>query len=479
MNKAIFAIDLGTTATKVLAFDEQLNVLAKFSQSYPILSTSDGFQEQEPAVLFHAVCEGLKFIARQTGIVPDRLCFSSAMHSLILVGKNHEPLTNAILWSDIRSAEIAERLRASDWGKEIYAVSGTPVHPMSPLCKLRWFREKYPALLSSASKLVSIKDYILFLLTGAWCTDWSMASATGLWDILTNDWHPEALVWAGISREQLPALGKVTDLAGYLTNEAAEKTQLPSGTPIVLGGSDGCLANLGALVLDAQTACVSIGTSGAYRCTVAAPAIDVEAQLFNYRIDEKRLVCGGATNNGGNVYQWLREQWGWSSLDDKSIGSIAPGAEGLFFLPYLLGERAPIWDARASGAIIGLKWKHTPVQVARAAMEGVAYSLYQISRKLPMPVSALSVGGGFTQSPTWLQILSDVFNLPLLIQDSAEISARGAALIALKQAGVIADYDLFLATEASEPLRVYPIAENHEVYRRNFPVFEGMYMKIG
>lgn len=475
MNKIIYAIDLGTTATKALAFDEHLNVLAKSSQSYPTLSVSEDFQEQHPKSLFQAVVEGLKSIRQQTGTAADCISFSSAMHSLILVDKDNNPLTHAILWSDNRSTEIAESLQATDLGKRLYAATGTPIHPMSPLCKLRWFRERQPDLLSATRKIASIKDYILFLLTGEWCTDWSMASATGLFDILEKDWHPEALAWAGVQRSQLPELRKITDLAGYLTSEAAGWTQLPAGTPLVMGGSDGCLANLGALVLDTQKACVSIGTSGAYRCTLTAPIIEEESQLFNYRIDEQRLVCGGAINNGGNVYQWLSEHWNWSNRSDTSIAAIPPGSEGLLFLPYLLGERAPIWDARASGALIGLKWKHSPVHVLRAAMEGVVYGLYQISQKIPYSVSALSVGGGFARSAAWLHILSDVFNLPLLIEDSEEISARGAALIAMKQAGWLEDYDSFSTKEAKEPTWVYPNVSKHEAYQRYYAMYEGLY----
>jgi len=462
-------IDIGTTSTKAVALSREGRQLALARACYPTLSPQPGYQEQDPDVLVGAVLEALEKLGGQLKERPAAMGLSCAMHSLIAVDEAGLPLTNALLWSDRRSEAQARRLLGTEEGRALYRACGTPIHPMSPLCKLRWLQEQAPALARRAARYLSIKDYLLHQLCGEYRADISLASATGLMDIQALKWHAPALAWAGIREEQLPQLALPTHTLRL------KHQKLPAifrGAPLALGASDGCLANLGALALGPEEMALTIGTSGALRISSPSPVVDEEKQVFNYRLDEELFVCGGAVNNGGIAYEWLSELLGRERLSEEAAAALPAGAEGLLFLPYLLGERAPIWDATASGAFLGLQRSHGPAHLYRAVLEGVAFSLYHIGAGMPA-ARQLIANGGFTRSRLWVQVIADVFGLPVAVDEQEEASARGAAFVAMKAAGAIRQYSELLPLkgrgevfEADEP--------RHLVYRHNF----GRYNKV-
>lgn len=457
-------IDIGTTSTKGLAITRKGRALALERASYPTLSPRPGFQEQEPAALLKAVMKVLAGLGRKLETPPAAIGLSCAMHSLIAVEEDGEPLTNAILWSDRRSEKQAVRLRGTAEGRALYEACGTPIHAMSPLCKLRWMQEEAPDVFRRAKRFLSIKDHLLRQLCGKYLADISLASATGLMDIRKLQWHPPALEYAGIREEQLPPLAGPTHL---LTLNNKQLPALFQGVPVALGASDGCLANLGALALGPEQLVLTIGTSGALRTTSREPSIDAEKQLFNYRLDEELFTCGGPINNGGIAYQWLSELLGEERLSEEAARRIPAGADGLLFLPYLLGERAPIWNASASGAFIGMRRHHGPGHFHRAVLEGVAFSLYHIYEGLATGAREITANGGFTNSPLWVQVISDVFGLPAAIDEQEETAARGAAYMSMKAGGAIKEYKELL------PLRkkgwvFEPDKGNHKVYQKVF-----------
>ncbi|MCB0599534.1 MAG: hypothetical protein KDD28_36035, partial [Phaeodactylibacter sp.] len=356
------------------------------------------------------------------------------------------------------------KLKGTDEGKALYRTCGTPIHPMSPLCKLRWMKEEAPEVFQQAERFLSIKDYLVEKLCGDYFADYSLASATGLMDIRKLEWHAPALDWAGIRKEQLPPLAAPT-----CTLEVKEE-KLPAlyrGVPLALGASDGCLANLGALALEPEELVLTIGTSGAIRVTRPEPIIDEEKQIFNYRLDEELFVCGGAINNGGVAYQWLGELLGEERLSESAAAAVPAGAEGVLFRPYLLGERAPIWDASATGAFTGLRRRHGPAHFHRAVLEGVAFSLYHIFEGMPVAARQITANGGFTHSSLWVQIIANVFGLPAAIDEQEEATARGAAYVAMKAVGAIDDYRE-LAPLNGKGKVVEPDKEKHEVYQEVF-----------
>ncbi|MCB9296470.1 MAG: gluconokinase [Lewinellaceae bacterium] len=457
-------IDIGTTSTKALALAPAGETLAVARASYPTLSPQPGWQEQDPEALRRAVVEVLqKLVARLAG-PPGAIGLSCAMHSLIAVDESGRPLTNAILWSDCRSEKQAEMLKGTAAGNALYRACGTPIHPMSPLCKLRWMQEERPQLFQQAARFLSIKDYILARLGGECRADISLASASGLMDIRELAWHAPALAYAGIREEQLPPLAGPCHLARL---DSPELPPLFRGVPLALGGSDGCLANLGALALRPEELVLTIGTSGALRTTRPQPVIEPGKQIFNYRLDEALFVCGGAVNNGGIAYQWLSELVGAERLSEAAAAALPAGADGLLFLPYLLGERAPIWNANAAGAFAGLRRHHGPAHFHRAVLEGVAFSLYHVFAGMPGGAQEVIANGGFTRSPLWVQIVADVFGLPALVDEQEEASACGAAFMAMKAVGAIKAYEDLLPARGKRRT-AEPDSKNHRIYQERF-----------
>lgn len=447
----VVGIDLGTTSTKSVAYDVLGHVAASHSVSYPLVEPEPGYAEQNPDEIYDAVLETVRAVTSQVRERVVALSFSSAMHSLIGLDPDGHPLTPSITWADARAAEQAERLRASEGGLALHRRTGTPLHPMSPLTKLVWFREQEPKLCQRVSHWVGIKDYVLSRMCGALVTDHSLASASGLLDIHRLDWDPEALHLAGILPEQLPELLPTTAVLPSLTAAAAEATGLPLRTRTVVGAGDGPLANLGSGAVRPGVASCSIGTSGALRVMVEQPGVDALGGVFCYALTEHRWAIGGAINNGGVVLAWagdaLAPDLGVApELDLLELAARAPvGSGGLIMLPYLLGERAPHWSSLPRGAYIGLTREHRREHLVRAALEGVCQQLALVlasMRAAGNEVREIRATGGFARSPLWRQMLADTLGMPVQFPAGHEGSSFGAALLGMQAVGLVESVDV-------------------------------------
>src|SRR5260370_11010257 len=303
------------------------------------------------------------------------------MHSRAALDGGGVPFTPSMTWADVRATDQAERLRSLSVGAELHRRTGTPVHPMSPLTKLIWFREREPAVLSSAARWVGIKEYVLAHLTGGFVVDRSIASARGLRDVVSVAWWPPARELAGVRTDQLPAIVATTELLAFRPAVAAHLGL--EGVPIVIGAGDGPLANLGVGAVRPGVAACSVGTVGAVRAIVEPPGVDPLGRVFCYALTDERWGVGGAVSNGGVVLEWARQVLGpdvsgplrAARGQEASLLALAaqapPGSDGLLMLPYLLSERAPHWSALARGAYIGLTRAHRRQHLVRAAPEGV------------------------------------------------------------------------------------------------------------
>ncbi|HEY4108924.1 gluconokinase [Puia sp.] len=496
--RVVIGIDIGTTNTKAVCFSENGAVLASAGASYPVYTDADGRHELDPDHLLEAVVATLKEVVAKMvaaglagrGVKGQGLAgigFSCAMHSLIAVDDDGHPLTRAMTWADLRSESYARALKGSETGSRIYAVTGTPIHAMSPLCKLLWMREEQPALFKRAARFISIKEYIWRRLFGKYRVDHSLASATGLFDIRRKIWNPESLELVGIDAGRLSEPVPCTYWeAGLLPGWAS--LGLPVDLPFVIGSSDGCLANLGTGAIGRGDTALTIGTSGAIRMTTTAPETDAKERIFSYVLADGYYVCGGATNNGGNVLQWYANQvLGRKGADADELerlvaeaDQVAPGSEGLVFLPYLLGERAPVWDARAKGVFFGVRSIHEQRHFLRAVLEGVSLSLRQIGASLEEtigPIERIHASGGFIHSPAWLQLIADIFQKKVLVTGSADASAIGAAQLGLYALGIVPALDV--AASLVKPEAVYePDAARAAVYQKNFKIFTELYQRL-
>jgi gluconokinase len=478
----VIGVDIGTGSTKAVAVTPSGNVLANAQAYYPTQKTNPLFSEQDPEAIWQAFVDTIRSIAAQTDAPPAAVGLSSCMHSLILVDKNGTPVTPNSTWADRRSAGIAAALRSSPEGETIYAATGTPLHAMSPLCRIRWYREQAPEIFDAAAKCISIKEYIWHKLFGVYEVDYSIASATGLFDITALDWFPLSLRFCGIAGNRLSTPVPTHHIQTQLPTGIASALQIPAETPFCIGGSDGCLANVGSYALEPGTAAVTIGTSGAVRIAHHKPVIRYPDMLFNYRLTDAMFICGGAVNNGGNVAQWLVQQFlrtnateeGYTALFDQAA-AVPAGSAGLICLPYLSGERTPLWDEKACGVYFGFDMHHGTGHFLRAALEGVCYALYDILKKLEQsagPVHTLHVSGGMVRSPMWMQLLADVTGKKVRLLHTEDASALGAALFCMKALHITEDY---IAVQESSPELLEPCMTKNAVYQNGFTVFHTLY----
>ncbi|PLC11399.1 carbohydrate kinase [Kocuria flava] len=480
----VVGVDIGTTATKAVAFTPAGEQLACASAGYPLETPAPGREEQDPRRILEAVLTTVRRVAAEVG--PARvagLSFSAAMHSLLGLSAAGEPLTGLITWADARAGAQAERLRAAPGGLELHRRTGTPVHPMSPLVKLVWFREEEPALCARVAAWAGIKEWVLLRLCGELVTDHSVASATGLLELSTLDWDAEALDLAGLGPDRLPRLVPTTHVLPGLTAEAAAATGLPAATPVVVGASDGPLANLGLGAVRPGVAACSIGTSGALRVVVDRPVIDPRGRVFCYALVPGRWVVGGAINNGGVVLGWACDALAPDLGDEPEeellalAARVPAGSGGLLMLPALLGERAPRWTSIPRGAYVGLTRAHRREHLVRAALEGVCQQLALVldsMREAGLPVTEIRATGGFARSPLWRRLLADVLGTEISFAPGHDGSGFGAALLGMQALGLVPSVDVAadLVTVAET---VAPDPHDAAVHAALRPVFDGLH----
>jgi gluconokinase len=391
-----------------------------------------------------------------------------------------------MIWADNRSASIAEKIKQSAAGEMIYEQTGTPVHAMSPLCKILWLKENTPELFYTAAKFISVKEYIWFKLFRHFEVDHSIASATGLMDIENFTWSANALDLAGVSDVKLSTLVSTSHQRKDADPQTASLLGIKPSTPFIIGASDGCLANLGSFATEPGIAALTIGTSGAIRTASKTPKHNFTAMTFNYRLDEHTFICGGPTNNGGVALKWYVENFLGKTLattEDytvilKTLSDTKPGADGLVFLPYLFGERAPIWNSDSCGVFFGIHSRHSQAHFTRAVIEGISLALYDIAdnmMKAGSEIKQIHVSGGFVKSSLWLQVLANIFNKKVCLINSDDASALGAGYLGLKSMNIIQDYRTLKPETITE---IHPQPEHVTGYQRNFNVYRELYARL-
>lgn len=483
-------VDIGTTNLKVLAVDAHTNaVVAHAAQPVDTLSPKPDYAEQNPEIVWALLLATMADLSRE---LPDNvrisgISFSTAMHSLLAVDDAGMPLTNALLWLDNRSAPDAATIKKDH--PELYQYIGVPVHPMLPLCKLAWFKRTNPRLLKRATRWISLKEYIWWKLTGRYEIDYAMAGATGLFNSPKTTWHAPALALAGVRADQLSTPVDTTHTVPYARPETGAVPGWPTGVPLVIGASDGCLANVGAGALEPGITTITIGTSGAVRRTSPRPVRDGHTagggRLFSYllhygnRQQPTLYAVGGPSNNGANVLQWVAEKVMHLTVDEvlKQAETVAAGSNELLFLPYLHGERAPLWDAAVRGSFQGLDYAHTSAHMARAALEGVLFNLRRIELLLTRhagPTHVIHANGGFAQSPFWVQMMADVFGVPVRLNASNDSSGIGAAMLARFALDTQTETLVQLTKTVQFGQTFTPNPEAVKVYRQQYKRFEAL-----
>lgn len=493
--EAVIGVDIGTTSAKAVAFTVEGVARASGRAGYELYNPHPGWAEQDPEAVLAATLEATAEAvrgAREARLEVQGLAFGAAMHSLIALDESTTAISRVLTWADARAADQAARLRNDSRGLALHRRTGTPIHPMSPLVKLRWYRENEPELAARAQHWVGVKELVLQRLTGALVVDHGIASGMGMFNLRDEAWDGDALAYAGVVPEQLARLVATTEVL-RLNAEGARAVGLPAGTPLVAGSSDGPLANLGLGAIRPGAVACSIGTSGALRVVADEPRVDSRGRVFCYVLAPGRYVIGGAVNNGGIVLDWLAETVARQLADDargagrapaeallEAAGRAAAGSGGLLFLPQLLGERAPDWAGDPRGAWVGLTRAHGLEHLLRAAVEGVCMQLAIVLGALGdagVEVREIRATGGFTRSALWRAILAGVLGRPIGFAASPEGSSLGAALLGMTSLGMLESLD-----RAAELVAVThverPDPADAEAYARLLPHFESAYAAL-
>ena len=478
----MLGVDVGTTAVKVGAFDALGRELAGASAGYRLYEPQPGFAEQDPDELVNATLAAISEAASGAHARGARIagvCFSAAMHGLAALDARDRPLCRVVTWADTRASTEAERLAVEH--PELHERTGSPMHAMSPLAKLVWFRGHDRSVYDAARRWVGVKELIIARLTGEWLVDHSCASASGLLALATLRWDAEALALAAVTAERLCTPVAPT-LKLSLTPDSARASGLPADTPLVIGAADGPLANLGLGAVGEGILACSIGTSGAVRLMVRRAGVDRDHRLFCYAFVPDRWLVGGAINNGGSVLEWLGRVLREPDPDRllAEAAAVPAGSDGLLMLPYLLGERAPYWSALPQGAYVGLRHSHGAGHLVRAALEGVCQQLALVLdsiRAAGHEVREVRATGGFARSPLWRQLLCDVLGMPIGFGKGEQGAALGAALFGLHALGAIGSMD-DAAGMAGVPETANPNPSAVAVYERQRPMFTSLYAEL-
>jgi xylulokinase len=464
-NCYILAHDLGTTGNKATLFNADGGAAASTFEAYETAYPRPNWAEQDAADWQRAVFQCTRRLLAQSSVPPGDVAvvsFSGHMQGALLVDREGLPLRPDIIWADQRATAQADRIRQT-WGEEaIYRLTGHRVSAAYTAAKVLWVKDNQPDIYRRAHKVLQAKDYAAFLLTGTLATDYSDASGTQVFDLEGRRWADDVLRALGLAPALFPDAVPSTTVIGGVTAEAAAATSLLAGTPVVIGGGDGACATVGAGSVQEGDAYTYIGSSAWIALTTRHPIFDPQRRTFTFvHLVPDLYFPLGTMQAAGGAYGWLerllrgeKETSLYQEMDAQAA-TVPGGANGLLFLPYLLGERCPHWNPLARAAFVGLTMPHGRAELARAVLEGVAFNMRLILdalRAQGVRVEAMRLIGGGAQSAVWRQILADVYGLPILLPAlTAEATSLGAAIAGGVGVGLFPDF--------SVARRLIPVAE--------------------
>jgi gluconokinase len=468
---AILALDVGTSSCRASLYDTRGRALpGRFAHvTYSPTVTSDGGAELDPELLFDRLCSAIdQLLSTPTppilGVATDTF-----WHALLGVDALGRPLTPVYPWLDSRSRSEVAGLRHQFDNRAVHARTGCVLHWTYWPAKLSWLRRTRPELFQDVKRWISFGELILQRLTGVSGVSVSMASATGLLNVHSCEWDAEILAAIGVDQSRLAPIVPLAQTAPA-SPQALTRWPALKGVPWLPAVGDGACSNLGAGCTTRERFAVMIGTSGAERVVLAPPQpFQIPWGTWCYRVDERRTVVGGALNDGGSLFHWLRDTLQLPSIRaaEAELAALAPDSHGLTVLPFWGGERSPGWADDARGAIVGLRLSTRPIQILRASMEAVALRLGELDRILVEAMGnraeIVGTGGALLHSPAWMQMLADVLGRPVLASSQAEASSRGASLLALETLGLL-DRSLDKLRPAGRR-HFEPVPAHTEIYR--------------
>lgn len=478
-------IDSSTTATKALLMDEAGLVVGVASAEYPYETPQPLWSEQHPSLWWQGAQEAIRKVLADMDIKGEdveAVGLTGQMHGMVALDENGEVLRNAILWNDQRTGTECDEIREIIGKQQFIQISGNDALTGFTAPKILWIKNHEPELYAKVRQILLPKDYLRYKLTGVYASDKAGGAGTVLFDLKTRDWSPELLEKLGIDPAWLPKTYEGTEITGTITPEAAAATGLKAGTPVVGGGGDQAAGAVGMGAVSPGVVSLTLGTSGVVFAATDSPLIEPEGRLhaFCHALPGKWHFMGVMLSAAGS-YRWFRDTLApgedFGNLADEA-GKTPAGSEGLFFLPYLTGERTPHPDPLAKGAFVGLTVRHTRDHMTRAVLEGVAFGLrdsFELMKAAGLAsIDQVRISGGGTKSPVWRQIIADVLGVELVTVNTAEGGAYGAALLAAVGGGVFSSVEEACDSVISITGSTSP-GEDQEVYEAIYPTYRDLY----
>lgn len=472
----LLGVDFGGSSSKATLLGEDGRVYAMASHEYPTYYPHNGWAEQDPRDSYEALCKNVREILRISNVPPESivgLALDAATHTAVLLGADDQPVRRAIYWTDARAERQTLRLR-SELGNEIIRECYNSVSSLWTLPQLVWLRENEPETLRSVRKLLAVKDYVRYRLTGDYVTDSIEAMGFLLLDARENRWSERLCALAGIDPAILPPIVEPTARLSPLTRRACGDTGLAPSTAVIAGATDTAMEVYAAGAVRPGQATVKLATAGRI-CSITDHAV-VDPRLVTYRHVVSGLwYPGTATKSCASCNRWYRDTFGGSFEEmSRAAASVERGCEGLFFHPYLQGEITPYLDDRLRASFVGATGFHTRAHFNRAVLEGVAYSMkdcFQTLTELEIaPVEAVSIGGG-AKSALWRQILADMLNIPLKTVENVD-SSLGSAMLAGVAVGVFDSHDDAVQRCVRTLEDTLPSAEGAACYAEGFRTYQ-------
>ncbi len=494
----VIGLDVGTSGTKAVAIDASGALVASALVEYPLLTPKPGWAEQDPASWKSASIDALRALASALGARTSDvkgIGLTGQMHGSVFLDAGNNVLRNALLWCDNRTAPQCDAITAKVGEKQLIEMVCNPALTGFTAPKILWLRDNEPQLYEKLRKVLLPKDYIRWVLTGEFATDVADASGTLLFDVKNRTWHTHLMSLLGIDSAFMPRAFEGPEVTGTLSNDAATKTGLPAGIPVVAGGGDQAAGGIGNGIVRRGVISSTVGTSGVVFAFADDIRLDPEGRVhtFCHAVPGKWHVMGVVLSAGGSL-RWFRDALCPAEkaianeigkdpyeLITTAASGVAPGAEGLTFLPYLSGERTPHKDPYARGAFVGLSLKHTRAHMARAVLEGVAFAMrdsLEIMGKMGVPIEQVRASGGGARSALWRQIQADVNKTPLVTTNIDEGPAYGAALLATVATGMYGCVEDACDAIIKVVDECAPVKSNAPVYDTCFTEYQETYKAL-
>jgi len=494
----LLGIDIGTSGTKTVLFDENGNTVSSATEEYPLYQPHIGWAEQLPEDWWKATVESIRKVIQKSGVKASdvkAIGLSGQMHGMVLLDKFGEVMRPAIIWCDQRTQKECDQITEIIGKERLIEITANPALTGFTASKVMWVKNNQPEIYEKIDKILLPKDYIRYRLTGEFASEVSDASGTQFLDIPKRTWSKEVLEKLEVDYDWMPPVYESQEVTGRISKTVADLLGLEEGTPVVGGGGDQAAGAVGNGIVKPGVISSTIGTSGVVFAFLDKISIDPLGRVhtFCHAVPNTWHVMG-VTQGAGLSLQWMRNNFGGMERElakfidvdpyvllGQEAEKAAPGCDGLIYLPYLMGERTPHLDPYAKGVFFGISAKHGRNEMIRSVMEGVAYSLrdcLEIIKGMGVEVKQVRASGGGARSSLWRQMQADIFNTSISTINSNEGPALGAAILAGVGAGIYSN-----VPEACEAIikltnTQEPIEENVRVYNQYYEVYAELYQAL-